>query len=415
MSIRADRGRFLPVLITFSVLLAFAAPSHAAPTNEELYQMILELKQGQASLRHEAEQAQAEAEAAKRELAQTRGELEAARAELQRISATPVLRTEPAPRRGGFQAGLEALYLQPSAEKLTYAIVDPVDGPVAGKTGGNIEPGLGSRTRSIDPDAEPGFRAELGYAIPGSGTDVALRFSYLDAESRDSVSEPAGGEIVSPLTASRTGLEDADRAEGLFTLDYRALDLEVGQSLMVGRSAEFRLFGGLRYGSLKPTLEARYFGDQFDPANPGRVRIASKFDGIGPRLGGRLSWDLGSGLTLVGGAAGSLLVGDLDTRYSQFIPTDPAIVDNNRELIDRSEQQIVPVAEGSLGIVWRFAHSDTSFDATAGYQFEQWFGAQGFMQLPSGTAASGGVDSQLVQDRGDVSFHGPYLNLKVRF
>lgn len=489
----AGRGVSKPALMILSgVILSLLCGtlSAAAPSNEELYRMLLEFKASQESLKAEAEEARAEAAAAKDELRRTEQALEASRKSLQQAEAEPnstarrtpyirgndmetraltlrpsrTLRTmkprradrEPANRllldaqpevadsrpvpdsrvskpsesqielgsapsrsvvkipnnKGGFFIEGEFLYLQPTTERLDYAIVDPEDTPAPL----NIEPDAGSTLESIEPDFEPGFRVAAGYEFPGTRLDVGLRFAYLDAKTSESINEPPGGEIVVPISVSRTGREDADRAEAEYELDYRVLDLEVGQKFEVGDRIDLRLHGGVRYAKLDQEFTGRYFGDNFQAAFPGEVKMKTDYWGIGPRIGADGDWQIGAGFGIFGGLATSLLVGEFENEFSQNrTRAAPDVSGKPRGVKEKTDAQIVPVIEANAGLRWAKDFGDNELWVKAGYEIQEWFDATNFMQLPSGTAGNGGVDSQVINDRKNLGLHGPFFRVGGKF
>jgi hypothetical protein len=374
-----SRYTFYVLLVSCLMVTGQAQADSMTPSNEELYQMILKLQQDQANLKREAQQAKAEAAAAKAELEKTRGQLEAANARIdkqEQVATAPSGSAVRVPDNdGGFRMALDALFLTPRNDHLSYAISDPSN-PVF------VSPG--SKSIFVDPDSEWGYRLSLGGEVAGTGLDVWGRYTSLNVETNDEVMEPAGGLLWAPLAAPSVGINQADRATAEYDLNYDVFDLEIGQKIAVGNSVNLRLFGGLRYADIDNELNVLYYGGPvgFDPNDPGRVNIPSDFSGFGPRIGVDGSWQFARGWSLMGTAATSLMVGDFDINYEYCQQLQPngtpcAFPFTETHLKSNLDNQFVPVLEAKLGVGYEWQYRQALLHAQLGYQWENWFDGYG--------------------------------------
>ncbi len=377
--------------------LLFAVNVHAAdpPTNEQLYQMILELKENQERLKTEADVARAEAEKAKHELEVTRKELDATQeklkdteekilqtqevvaetreglaeteAEMGTGPSSSVVKIPDTP--GGWTVMGEAMFMRPSTSELDFAIEDSAGAKIVGP----------AEVVSVDTDYEPGFRVGAGYGFAGTGVDAKVVWSHLDADFSESAVAPAGGRLQA-TQSTRGTLQDADSASATVDFDYDVVDLEVGQTFQAGGSSvDVRLFGGVRYANIDQARDIFYEGGDFDRGGPATgVRVSSTIDfvGAGPRIGVGAAWNVGHGFSLFGQTAGSLVVGNFDT--SLFETNDsvgtPVAVDVTQDFNTR----VIPVAEISLGAGWKRQFSLGLLTLRGGYQLENWFNVVDF-------------------------------------
>jgi len=163
------RGALFAGVSALALGVAGGAVAAEAPSNEDLYRMILELRANQEKLAGEAARAKDETAAAKAELARTKAALDSARRKIEDAAtvandtrdelgrARAVLGSQPSAsvvripeRPGQFITTGEFLYLKPVTETI-YA----VSGDETAANG----PFLGSKTHDAQPGFEPGFRA----------------------------------------------------------------------------------------------------------------------------------------------------------------------------------------------------------------------------------------------------------------
>ena len=379
----------LAAACVFSTGLATAADT---PSNEDLYQMILELQADQERLQHEADLAKAETAKAKHELELTRRVLDATQEKL-KVTEQEILQTQEVvaatqeglaetqaemgtgpsssvvkipDKAGGWTAMAEVMFMRPSTGELDFAIEDPQDGSKV-TTG---------RVLSVDTDYEPGFQIGVGYDFAGTGVDAKLAWSRLRTSNDESATAPAGSTLIATLSSKGTGegSSDADSARANVDFDYDVVDFEVGQTFQAGSSVDIRLFGGVRYANMDHDMEVFYQGGTFDAQGPDDgALVTSKvdFSGIGPRIGVGGSWDLGSDFSLFGHTAVSLLVSDFDASHVETSDSqnNPFRVNVTQDF----DTRVVPVVEISLGAGWVNRLSWGLLTLRGGYEVQNWF------------------------------------------
>ena len=187
-----------------------------------------------------------------------------------------------------------------------------------------------SELESVGTNFSPGFRAGASMTVGNAGMDVAASFSYLKSKSVSRVSKPAGGAIGPIRFHPSLGRNAADSASGKYDLDNIVVDLEVGQKLTLGSSLGMRLFGGLRYASMKTRLKATYIG---------------------------------------GDVAGSLLIGNIDFGHKEVDQFGIEV-----DIEEKETAQIFPVVESKLALGWQMQFTDRlGMSVEAGYRYQVWF------------------------------------------
>lgn len=377
----------LLVGVAAGVLILFAGGASAGegPSNEELYQMILQLEANQERLRESAEKAKAGAAAAEAELERTQQQLDATRQALEQtqgvVNAQQEVLTETrrelgtAPSGsvvkipdtpGGYKATVEVIAMRPGTSELDYAISDPQD------TANPVVVGPNAKVLSVDTGYEPGFRVGLSRDFAGTGVDAKVVYTRLHTSFTDRAVAPDGGVLVATLVHKPDKIE-ALIADARFDFDYDVVDLEVGQTFQAGGShVDVRIFGGARFASIDQEIRATYQGQDFDGGDADRTEVIMDVDltGVGPRIGAGAAWDVGSGFSVFGHTAASLLVADIDASTFEKRVGAKVRLDIGQDF----EPRVIPVAELSLGLGWTRHYSELSaLTLEAGYQVENWF------------------------------------------
>ncbi|MBA2654963.1 MAG: hypothetical protein H0U71_07885 [Gammaproteobacteria bacterium] len=184
---------------------------------------------------------------------------------------------------GGITFGLAGIYWRPSIPYSDYALVLPT-----------FTSGF-AHSEYLDHEAsfDWGFKANVGYAFPGTGNDIRLTYTNythdrkVENEILTEVFLPSSGLMADPILIGPLALVGITLAPGAtlaattpplpvfllppltipspitsFTakqkLDHHAVDLDFGQQVKVGNKMNLRLFGGLRYAKLENKLEESF-------------------------------------------------------------------------------------------------------------------------------------------------------------
>jgi hypothetical protein len=302
---------------------------------------------------------------------------------------------------GKFSVFAETIFLQPVNNQLQYALKMPAP------LGGEPIP-ANSELESVGTNFSPGFRAGASMTVGNTGMDIAASFSYLKSKSVSRVSKPAGGAIGPIRFHPSLGRNAADSASGKYDLDNIVVDLEVGQKLTLGSSLGMRLFGGLRYASMKTRLKATYIGGDFVFLGNTRGVATDKSDmsGFGPRFGSSLMWSLPAGFSIGGDVAGSLLIGNIDFGHREVDQFGVEV-----DIEEKETAQIFPVVESKLALGWQMQFTDRlGMSVEAGYRYQVWFNTQGNM-IFSDDVGPTALDNK----RSDIGLHGPFLKAAMSF
>jgi hypothetical protein len=407
---RALNTRLCFCLFGVALLPLAARADGGPPSNAELYQMILELRESQQELSAETTRAKADAAEARNELEATRLELEEARRELahrDEAALPPVAAAEEgalvrvARHAREFSPFGEFLYMRPSGAQLDFAIIEDDEATAVG---------FGSE-KSITPDYNTGFKVGAEFRPGDSGLD--LRFAYTQLRMKESAllappfEPPAGpgGNLIATLSHPSFG-RNATTANAKFRFDYNSADLETGQTLLLGESLELRLFGGVRYADIVEHFDADYDGIDFDNAN---VSSDIGYWGVGPRVGASGRWSLPYGFEIFGGAATSLLVGEAEAEVKQTDQNEAVLV---TEIHRDFGVRLVPAIDLRAGIgLDRPLGEWGSLSVQVGYEFQNYFNyIEHFTFVDDSSTVNEnttdlGIDGMFV--RGSVRFHGP--------
>lgn len=234
--------------------------------------------------------------------------------------------------------------------------------------------------------------------------DVDARATWLSVESDGNASaeRPDNGFLFSTLSHPSQN-DRADTASAKTTLDYTTTDLEVGYALEFGEQFDMRLFSGLRFVDTDQDLTVKYDGVDFTNA---KVLVDQDFTGFGPRIGADARWLLGSGFSVFGRAAGSLVMGDRQVSYTE---TDNDGEDVVADFQQQNSDEVMPVAEMALGLDWTHAIAERAgLSLSVGYEYQNWFNAYGDVQFVD--AANPGL---FTESKGDMTFQGFFVRSGV--
>jgi hypothetical protein len=195
----------------------------------------------------------------------------------------------------------------------------------------------------LDSSRNSGVRAEIGYRFP-SGWDVGYRFTHFDAQSS---SPPYTGPYF---------------VDGNGSFRYNVNDLEIGRTFNVDASADFRVFGGLRWALVD--LDRNAYLPLGGPAAAGPVEEnSSQLDAVGIGFGGLARWWIGdTGVSLFGRGALYGLAGSLHV-------TDTAFLTGQYQTLSTDTTQGVLDVEIGAGVGW--TRGPWQFEA--GYEISEWF------------------------------------------
>ncbi len=332
----------------------------------------------------------------KQELEQLKQQIKAPTPEA--ATTIPAREDQPA----GLTFSTSVLFLKPHVSSgMDYAIVDP---GVALATSG--------RLASVTFERSDALRFALGYRVPQSPWDVGVTYTNYNTQGSDSAARPGfpinpktAGFLLSTLTVPFQN-DRADTASARASLQYDTTDLDVGYNFRLGKGLNTRLFAGWRFGNLERDLAVNYNGQTFRNA---LVKIADDFNGSGPRLGAELRVPLGSGFSIFGRGAASILFGKSATRFLETNVDGTELIAD----LDRSINQTVPVLDMALGIdmTTPLNKAKTSnLSLSAGYEYQHWFNVVNNTRFVN--ASNPGA---FAQSQSDLSLQGFFLKAGLSF
>ena len=293
--------------------------------------------------------------------------------------------------RTAWDFGVQALYLQP-----VYS-----GGFGYGGFDGGFDDAFVTSTRHYrnqDPRWGWGFKLEGSYHF-STGNDLNVNWYHM---SRSTDRRHSGFAQFDPITGT---VDFFGRSR--FRPRWDAVNVEFGQHVDFGEFKDIRFHAGLQYAHIEHEARATVYFPTLFPNLPFFGRAEAKFDGIGPRIGMDMTYNLGNGFGVYGNGATAILVGD-----SKFFARGiTSLLATDSFGVRGSKRAIVPEVEAKLGAKYTYAMAQGDVTLDAGYMWVNYFNAQHVI-VPS-TLGSGifGLSTPDVHET-NFALHGPYVGLK---
>lgn len=292
---------------------------------------------------------------------------------------------------GVWSVGLEALYMEPSNSEFQYAQISNGASPVTSLT-----------NKTVDNEHDWGGTIDIAYMFPGNSRDVKLSYTHLDMDDSSNASTVG---TTSTIENPFTGSTSYNAAKGSSDYDYNAVDLVFGQWIKIGERVDLHPFGGLRYAGLDQT-DKGYYTVSTDAGSYADGKITSDWDGIGPRGGIDGVVHVGSGVSIVGTIAGSLLVGSTDSKFYSNVYTSSALSDGDY-IKNSDDTHVIPELDARLGINYTYSFNpETALGVELGYQTVNYFNVSDKDFIDASTPNT-------INNSEDFGYHGPYLRLQL--
>jgi hypothetical protein len=292
----------------------------AAPTNEQLYQMILDLKKEisesktrESNLQTHLNQAKTELESAKKQLAELPKEAQ----------------EKQLPLKEGLIVSAGGIYLTP--------LVD--------------HRGTGN-TASLN--AEPGFQVSLGYQADDN-IDYALKYKHFSANTMSHFNN------INPFNPPIVAAE--------YKNHYDVLDFEIGKQFLLSEQMTLRVSGGIRYAGLSEHFNREYV----DSVSYQMNNTKNSFWSIGPRITAAPTWHpFENNFRVFANIGASFLMGQQhEDNSGVYISSLPFGGSSSYKSSTRLDSFVTMIEAGS-GIGYTIKADLTDIDLQAGYQFEHW-------------------------------------------
>ena len=140
-----------------------------------------------------------------------------------------------------------------------------------------------------------------------------------------------------------------------------------------------------------------------------QLKLESEFQGIGPRAGMDISVHAGSGISFVGSAGGSLLIGDLDSKFDNDFYGVLASQNSSTHYKNDDAHHVVPELDARVGIDYAFAYSpNTSLNVQVGYQAVNYFDVVAVDVTDT-------ITPNTLNNTSNFGYYGPYLRGVLTF
>jgi hypothetical protein len=254
------------------------------------------------------------------------------------------------------------------------------------------------KVHAVDSDSDWGWAFELGYNFEGNGRDLRVNWTHRHNNDSDDLERQSGATLFGMgFSSSDDGLfnmatapldanvgTDWDEVKAGSRSDYDHIDLVFGQSIDFGQKVTLRAFGGLRYADIENHDKAHYrvaapSGSTSSGAQEiAQLRVKSDFSGLGPRAGIDGEVRLGSGFSIVGTIAGSVLAGSFDQKMTvdqRVLGVTGAVVSGTfDEHKVAGKHRVVPELDTRLGLSYGFSFTqETAINVEVGYEVINYF------------------------------------------
>jgi len=288
---------------------------------------------------------------------------------------------------GGWTVNLEYLLLRPRRGAFDFALNDPARDLI---TVGKLE--------SLNYELRTGVRAALGYRFGATMWDVTAEYTYFRSSAgRDLTAVPEGA--LYP-TLSRPGfIDEANFAHADANIEYNVFDALIGRRYMVDEHLGLRMFGGLRFATIRQTETIQLDGID---ARASYTQSKNSFDGFGPILGGEAVLAGWRGFHLYAKGSAGLLTGRTTNPYVELNNLGGTVYAN----IDYANRKVIPVAGIGLGGGWQYRQ----FSLRVGYEITNYFGLIDQPRLADDVSRG-----KIITQQADLSLEGLFAQLGFTF
>jgi hypothetical protein len=254
---------------------------------------------------------------------------------------------------------------------------------------------------SLQFENSSGLRTSISYLL-GNGWDFGFSYTMFETDRDKSVAATDAGQLW--LTRANPGSFNNSAAEvaAAADVDLDLFDLESGYWLQPSRNLRLRGFGGVRMASLDQSFQASYRGGTISAAGR-HYRQRTDLTASGLRAGSEANWVLPNGFTLSGLLAGSVLIGNFESTYSE---NEPDFTSAGNVALSDEYTDVVPVLDLRIGAAKRWGR----LTLETGYEASVWFNADRRYGFSGAETINRGAMANVPHDLG---FDGFYLRLML--
>lgn len=287
----------------------------------------------------------------------------------------------------GFYGTAEYLLLRPRRGAFDYALVDPTK---------NLAPN--GDLRSLNYELRSGARVGVGYRFKDTAWSAGFTYTFLRSSSDDMVTADVNGQIYPTL--SRPGLVDnVGTATATASLEYNVFDFEISRKVHVDERLDLRLYGGVRFSTIRQDFDAQY---DLRDANLARVATQSNFDGFGPLLGAEASLKTFGNFHLFGKSSAAMLTGTVTNPYRETNNDNRTVFAD----VTYRTRRILPVFGTGIGLGWE--RRGVAF--RVGYEMTNWFNLIDQVRFTNDLA-----EGKLTTRQSDLSMEGLFFQIAVQY
>lgn len=317
--------------------------------------------------------------------------------------------SHPAP--GQWSLTGQYLFVQPSVDDEYFVIESLPNQP----SRGDINPILIGNERINKFDFASAFRVGLEYASCDCDREFGVWYTNLDTNHRKRVA----GEFLSPTF----GIEDfttdmfeyEGRAASKISLDYKSLDLLVGQKIFRCCGLDFRVLCGLEFARLHFHKHIDYLPLLSEETYSSRVNQRANTRGVGLKVGLDFDYALCENFFCFPGclnlnffSTGSLLLGQCKARTNIVYEFEDTIYPYKIGL--RKSNKVIPAFHIGAGLNYGFCTNCFIVDIGVGYEFNTYLNS--LLTMKNIAYYGGGLtDIQY----SDFDMQGLYVSLSVQF
>lgn len=251
----------------------------------------------------------------------------------------------------------------------------------------------------INPDKAWGWRAAVGYDFPSCTCDnygFSLEYTHFDHGDDGHVnklnSEVIGDDEINPFIfpiLSSADKEDSffDVANAHLNTRYDTLDV-LGHKNIVACNLQLQVFGGVRYLRIRENYDVHYGPTEFFFEGEGEtegfddnVNFNNRFNGIGPRVGANMFYNVYCGFGVAGELAGSLLFGRnesdlneafLERSFDEEFESEGQFIHNHHH--DNDWDYVVPGISGKVALAYKTCFcNNASLQVELGFRGDKYF------------------------------------------
>lgn len=261
--------------------------------------------------------------------------------------------------------GADFLYWQPCAADTDYAV--------------EYEGGDCFKTKYINSNWDPGFRAWIAVDDIFCGFDAAVIYTYFDTNKKDSTSTRDQDDLfLSTSLPVFTETPEGNYASGEWDLEYQTLSFVTSHPLQIScnRCISVEAFSGLTWLKLNEKRKDFLHGGEGENETDFRIHRDLDFWGIGPVLGMNTTYNFWDCIKVFGMMSTTLIVGENDAK-DHFVGYD-FNEDFDAHFKNDDECVCFPGFHFATGLAYEMSLCEIQIAFHVGWEYIHWVNAPSF-------------------------------------